>query len=170
MARRLRATRSKPARNAAGGRFVWAATASSRAAIGESRTARARPCSRARRDRLRSLSRPAACGCVPVAGSSRSSSAIGVTWPPESAISAPLPPSTQIAHRAVAERARVVDVERNRLGAAQFVADVLGVDGRVDADLVEPAAHGVAQHDAERNVGQAHVARTQSRPTLSMRR
>ena len=63
----------------------------------------------------------------------------------------------QVANRAVPERAGVVDVERNRLRAAQLVADVLREDRRVDPDLGKATADAVAQHAADWNVGDADV-------------
>src|SRR5881394_794980 len=44
----------------------------------------------------------------------------------------------QILRRAVAEVAGVLHVHRDRIGAAQLVADVLGRDSRLDAEGLEP--------------------------------
>ena len=86
---------------------------------------RGRPCSRARRDTLRSSRRPAACGCGRFRGSSSSSKCdrrhVSAGERDQRAAAA----VEQIAHGAEAERSRVVDVERHRLRAAQLVADVL---------------------------------------------
>jgi hypothetical protein len=51
-----------------------------------------------------------------------------------------LPPDEQVLGRAVAEVARVLHVERDRVGAAQLVADVLGHDRRLDAELASAPA------------------------------
>ena len=63
---------------------------------------------------------------------------IGTKWPPCIEIIARVAAREQVFRRAVAEVARVLHVERDRVGAAQLVADVLGDDRRLDAELLEP--------------------------------
>src|SRR5262249_22663766 len=64
----------------------------------------------------------------------------------------------EVANRAEAERSRVVHVEGYRLGAAEFVADILRMNDGVNSTVVERLANGVAENGAERNVRELHVA------------
>ena len=60
--------------------------------------------------------------------------------------------------RAVAEVARVLHVEGDRIRASQLVADVLGHDGGLDAQGLEPLAHVVLQHLADVHFLDAQVS------------
>ena len=64
----------------------------------------------------------------------------------------------QVLRRAVAEVARVLHVERDRVGAAQLVADVLGDDRGLDAELLQPLRDLRLQDLADVDLGDADVA------------
>ena len=68
----------------------------------------------------------------------------------------------QVLRRAVAQVARVFHVERNRIGAAQLVADVLGGDRRLDARALaagwSPAPSGSRRCSPRRCAGGRGVA------------
>ena len=94
----------------------------------------------------------------PLAGSIISANGIGTKCPACMEIITPLPPGQQVLGGAVAEIARVLHVVRNRIGAAQLVADVLGHDGRLDAELPQPLRHLGLQDLADVDLVDADVA------------
>ncbi len=94
----------------------------------------------------------------PVWPSIISENGIGMKWPPCMEIIAAFPPASEVFRRAVAEVARVFHVERNRIGAAQLVADVLLRDRRLDPEPAQPLADLRLQHVAEVHFGQPDVA------------
>ena len=60
--------------------------------------------------------------------------------------------------RAVAEIARVLHVERDRVRAAQLVADVLGDERRLDAEALQPLVDLRLEDLADVHLGDPHVA------------
>ena len=68
-----------------------------------------------------------------------------------------VPAGDQVLRRAVAEVARVLHVVRDRVGAAQLVADVLRDDRRLDPELTEPLLDGRLQDLADVDLGDADV-------------
>ncbi len=63
----------------------------------------------------------------------------------------------QETHRPVAEFARIFGVKRNRRGAAQFIADVLGNHGHFDAQFFQFGLNVFFQHVAEINFSEPHM-------------
>ena len=61
-------------------------------------------------------------------------------------------------HRRVAEVARVFGVERNRVGAAQFVAEVLVNEGHLDAELFQARGQQLLHQAAKFDFAQAQMA------------
>ena len=114
----------------------------------------------AARDRVarRVRCRPGGPGACRSPGRAARANGIGTKCPPCIEIIAALPPDEQVLGRAVAEVARVLHVEGDRVGAAQLVADVLGHDRGLDAELLEPRLHLRLQDLADVDLGDAHVA------------
>ena len=61
-------------------------------------------------------------------------------------------------HRRIAEVAGVFGVERNRVGAAQFVAKILVNEGHLDAELFEAHGQQLLHQAAEFDFAQAQMA------------
>ena len=64
----------------------------------------------------------------------------------------------QVLRGAVAQIARVLHVERDRIGAPQLIADILRGDRRLDAEVAQPLLHLGLENLAEVDLGEPEVA------------
>ena len=129
----------------------------------------------AARDRVarRVRCRPGGRACGRSRGSSICANGIGTKWPPCIETIARVAAVEQVLRRAVAEVARVLHVVRDRIGAAQLVADVLGDDRRLAAELLAaapaPRLEDLADVDlGDRGCGRARRARRRSSSARSV--